>query len=1224
MPDNCIDTNLHHNSGTSQAQRALPGLSVDYAKVDERSTSDLLLFAKKYGAYLNYYNEKNELTGNWSAFMAKDISVIIAHVQNWQRQGRDYSSYINDLYDKIKSDVPADAMTHFKYIFDLAFSFTYTFNNVLRQLPDDSDYSVFLKTVIASKLAIPVNQLAAYYASFLTSVLLGVSNLKIDPLAPFDDMILISPDPTLFQAMFNFINDEPWKLPAGVIIPPATIFTGDTIVDIITNNFFTGAVTSFFNGAINIVNQTASFIEKTLLNYPDHEPAYALYLSFLRLFRFAQNHLNEYTKRHLKFYYKKVLRLENSPGLSDTVHLVFSSQKSIDQHLLARGTQFKAGKDASNHEIFYALTDDLVVNQATVQALKSLYVVKNYKTGSGNVPQKLFASSVANSSDGQGGKLTSADKSWFPFGDLGNNDFIARSTAQAGFAIASNILYLREGIRTITLTFNCDPSSHSILAGLGSYPSSAAISAWFTGNKKWFDASEYFQTGIVLQTDTTQNQFKISIGISGDAPPIVPYTQKLHGGNFTQPLPMIKIMIADYTHYLELKSLKIASIGIDVSVDAVKNLSLQNDAGKLDSSKPFKPFGDFPDDYAAFIIGSKEIFQKKLSALSINFAWQDSPVSPTMIEGVALVAGKWATVPFCSVDIGSNLLTLTSTEQIPQSIPDFTENENYSNTSVNGFIRLQLVSPSHYYSLATYLASISSATTKVVTQTQPTGEVDYTVTPPSPPPAQRLIIAQLMTVTYSAYEEIMFTESTLEDFGKRGSFFYHIEPFGFREMHPFLFTLPVETNPSLGDNILHLFPVFNMDNEAADSSDVGNVSGHNNEGELWIGLNNTKPGEAHSILFQVSQGSSNPLKKVTTINWFYLSSNNWILLDPTTQINDQTNNLSESGLVIFNLPGDETTNNTRAENKLVWIKGLIRNDTDSICKLIAIQTNASKAKFVINPNEKIFFTANVAAGTISKPVIADASLKQTSQPYPSFGGMTVESDVQFNRRVSERLRHKHRAVSAWDYERLILQNFPEIHKVKCLNHTSLKSKTQDYNEMKPGDVMIVTVPELGLLTGANPLLPFTNVGLLEEIKKFIKPLCSPFVHVHVCNPQFEAVQFDFNVYFANNNSNSSYYAQQLNTDIQKFLMPWAFGSSNADIEFGGMIEKSVVLNFVQTRPYVDFVTCFKMLKYTYQEDGTFSSPTADADEAIASTARSILVPYTNHTISPTANCDCNG
>jgi len=111
MPDNCIDTNLHHNSGTSQAQRALPGLSVDYAKVDERSTSDLLLFAKKYGAYLNYYNEKNELTGNWSAFMAKDISVIIAHVQNWQRQGRDYSSYINDLYDKIKSDVPVNLMT---------------------------------------------------------------------------------------------------------------------------------------------------------------------------------------------------------------------------------------------------------------------------------------------------------------------------------------------------------------------------------------------------------------------------------------------------------------------------------------------------------------------------------------------------------------------------------------------------------------------------------------------------------------------------------------------------------------------------------------------------------------------------------------------------------------------------------------------------------------------------------------------------------------------------------------------------------------------------------------------------------------------------------------------------------------------------------------------------------------------------------------------------------
>lgn len=363
-----------------------------------------------------------------------------------------------------------------------------------------------------------------------------------------------------------------------------------------------------------------------------------------------------------------------------------------------------------------------------------------------------------------------------------------------------------------------------------------------------------------------------------------------------------------------------------------------------------------------------------------------------------------------------------------------------------------------------------------------------------------------------------------------------------------------------------------------------------------------------------------------------MSSNNWVLLDATTNVNDQTNGLSKSGLVIFNMPGDETTNNSRADNNLLWIKAVIKNDTDAICKLIVVQANAAKAQFVTDIPDGIYFIKNIDANIISKPAVADAALKQTSQPYPSNGGSPKESGQQFDQRISERLRHKHRSVTAWDYERLVLQNFPQIHKAKCLNHTSLKTKTQSYREMKPGDVMIVTIPDLSFVIGANPLLPFTTVGLLADIKKYIKPLCSPFVHVHVCNPQFEAVQFSFDVTFTNNNSNKDYYRQQLDTDIQQFLMPWAFGSGAADIEFGGKIEKSVVLNFVQSRPYVDFVTCFTMSQYIYNEDGTFNLFNSDLEEAIASTARSILVPYrdpkslpgtlSNNIYSP-ANCNCN-
>jgi hypothetical protein len=43
----------------------------------------------------------------------------------------------------------------------------------------------------------------------------------------------------------------------------------------------------------------------------------------------------------------------------------------------------------------------------------------------------------------------------------------------------------------------------------------------------------------------------------------------------------------------------------------LKNLLISNDAGALDASKAFMPFGSQPKKDASFIIGHKEIFSKE-------------------------------------------------------------------------------------------------------------------------------------------------------------------------------------------------------------------------------------------------------------------------------------------------------------------------------------------------------------------------------------------------------------------------------------------------------------------------------------------------------------------------------------------------------------------------------------------------------------------------------------
>ena len=753
---------------------------------------------------------------------------------------------------------------------------------------------------------------------------------------------------------------------------------------------------------------------------------------------------------------------------------------------------------------------------------------------------------------------------------------------------------------------------------------------------------------------------------------------------------MVQVLLTEMSNYYVLKSLVINSVEIDVTVNGVKNLVLQNCDGKIDTSKPFKPFGAFPDvnQGNSLIIGSKEIFQKSLNSLYVNFNDLYFPCAPASVNEILTIPltpiynnyyinlltnilsnGIWEEVlhnppPLSAVYtysyteaedltgtdtlIGSSVRdyiirggvplvnvssefikentfiydptnTLNQTNQIFINVaigisyipePDFTPNVPYSASSQNGFVQLQLTGPTTSYpnpvdlSLQTYLANNQPNPT-VKTSTDSSGNITYSVSssPPSPPPSPTV---SSITINYSAQSMLSFSEMTPVEFANRSQFFYHIEPFGFREMHPFLLPKANEIPANDLDDQMNLLPVFNLDNGAI-SLDTGLARSPNNGGELWIGLTGAVPGETHSILFQVSEGSSNPLKDITTVNWYYLCSNNWILL--TNGVVDYTNNLSQSSLVVITLPGDETLNNTRADSGLIWVKAVVQSNTDSVCKIISIVTNAAKAALVQNIPDNIQFSGNIAADTISKLVTPDATIKQISQPYPSFGGTLPENNAMFDQRVSERLRHKNRAVTSWDYERFVLQKFPQIHKVKCINHTNLNTTTQTYSELKPGHVMLVTVPDLSQLTGANPYLPFTDLGLLEDIKKFIEPLTSPFVKLKVENPQFEGLQFNFNVCFKQG-YDPTFYAGQLNTDIMNFLMPWASGSNTKDIEFGGTIEKSSVLNFVQMRSYVDYVTAFQMSQYIF-EDGVFTSypNLTNIEEAVATTARSILVPF---------------
>jgi hypothetical protein len=213
----------------------------------------------------------------------------------------------------------------------------------------------------------------------------------------------------------------------------------------------------------------------------------------------------------------------------------------------------------------------------------------------------------------------------------------------------------------------------------------------------------------------------------------------------------------------------------------------------------------------------------------------------------------------------------------------------------------------------------------------------------------------------------------------------------------------------------------------------------------------------------------------------------------------------------------------------------------------------------------------------------------------------VEQDQAYYTRVSERLRHKNRAVTIWDYERLVLQEFPEVSKVKCLNHTC------ETSEMSPGHVTLVLVPDLQNKHATNLLQPGVSKATLEDVKTFIKGLSPSLVEIHVNNPVYEEIQLEFEVSFLKGYE-FGFYHQELNRELLEFLSPWSTGKQ-AEIQFGGRIEKSVLLLFVETRSYVDFVSHFKMQNVVSE-----GSQRTELDSAVATNSRAILVSHSSHII----------
>lgn len=1256
--------------GTSQTERFPAALDPAHAPINAHLPEHGIVFAQEYASYLNYYDAQNPTipSGDWTPFFRADVAaqlalVAVQDVAYYRQQVRES---LNFLTNRDNRNEPEALRDHLDYLFSCVASLAIGFNQLAEQLPPEIALKASLQNRIRGQLAPALKRLIRYHKDGESIVFDGekLLNTAVDevpapfkifgrPAMKFSQLAMVNlSQEWIRDATDNFTNDNNnTGEDSSVYGTPKEPSVFAYVEHIATHNLFTSILEQFLKVYARVVHDAQAQLGDTFTKWDHHEPHYALFLAFLRLFEHARTEANTLTGRHLDFYYRKILQLKEKAAAPGQAHLLVELAKQVPAHQIQTGTRFKAGKDDSGKDAFFANDHDVVINQATVTELKTLYrhdEEPSAETQTGDNPVRFYASPVANSDDGAGAELTSVDQSWHPFHNKvyrdGQFQSVNMPQAEIGFAIASHYLLMAEGARTITVTTvpPVPPGTNNVPDWSTASDRGDAVRCFLTGEKGWLE------TSTTCFTADKSGHLQLQLTLDGTEPAITPYVATVHGYTFETNLPLLLVKLQHHTDapssYPQLQATEVSTIELTVAVAGLRSLAVSNDFGPVDTSKPFQPYGASPVANSAWVIGSKEVFQKQLTCACIKACWltkptpycgapkpadktddaqnkviesvkarlqtaqtgdqEDEAKGPVQVKIDFLEAGKWedSNIPLLDVTSKCDELSGDLDKPVVDELngdldkpvvyelsgaldkpvvdePDFGPNGFYQTGSRHGFVRLRLTRDFGQQTYQTDLIKFLRGKIQAI------GE----------PPVAPLI--RELSMDYCATQTIDLTSADADKFQTRQARFFHLAPFGQAEQHRKL----------LGSTTPFLLPQFSSLNGQRES-------------EFYIGITGLKPPQSLALLFQVVDGSADPrMKTPEYIHWSYLGNNRWHEFKPS-EVADRTGGLLNSGIITFSVPRAATDTNTLLPSNMHWIRAAVASHSDAVCRLVKVAAQAVETTFVDQENDPAFPAKVLAAGTITKLAQPEAAVKKIVQPFPTFGGRGAESENAFYTRVSERLRHKDRAIALWDYERLILEAFPQIYKVRCLNHTKYKPAENDsaaiYKELAPGHVTIVTIPNQQAQHQRDPLQPFTSLGLLKDIEEFLRKRLSAFVTLHVRNPQFEPVRVACKVQL-HAGFDDSFYRTKLQEAITRFLSPWAF-SADAHPSFRGTIYKSVLINFVEEQPYVDYVTDFELFHTYERSDGESNSQTkTDEDNAVSgSKAISILVsaPATEHTI----------
>jgi len=980
-------------------------------------------------------------------------------------------------------------------------------------------------------------------------------------------------------------------------------------------------------------------------------PHLTLFICFLQLMKLPSNRLNKLTKRHLDFYYKDILQVSKLPATEDKAYILFQLAKNVSSYLIEESTELDSGKDALGKKRVYVVDEEMVASKTSVAQIKNIYNEHNIVQDAILSNEERFCikvAPIANSSDGIGGELSEEAPTWYPFGyythskeigdvsDSKQEELKGKAVlpdAKLGFAIASSVLRLSEGIRTISVLFHF---KQPITTTITSTILSDAMDIYLTGEKKWIGPYKLVQTAdTYIATDTMQ----LTLVLQPENDKVEDYVPEFHGEQYDATSPIIRFVLKTdtkerysvYSTFAEKQ--EITSVDITVNVQGMKKLVLDSDTAVLNEKKPYYPFTTQPVKGSSFSIYNQEVFDKRWTDIKVNIQWKNTPESFASLY-TAYESSLAKNVSASSYHLMFNKYEFT---ELPQKyskygilLPYFdfkpdngnykaiVKNDDYFKANSQIYLKEKWVSEE---ALITLFNKVTNVTDDVAFETN--FQVSRIGNQIGDTSAIRLVLeqsflhelyprlyavaisdttgkslipnepytpfAESTTLEYTAVDSLnlaVIEDAKIDHFEARTARLFHEHPFGQSEEHVYLKKFYKSSTKEC-----FVFPTY--------------CKG----GEMYIGLENAKNLDLISLYIKVAEGTENPLAKPFVgnqkIQWEILCNNVWQSLDSSLMIANETDNLLVSGRIKFTIPAEATLTNTLLPTGLFWIRAKMFKRYDAVCQLHGIHAQAVEVQFDNRENDLSHLEKGLPKETIAKLVERVSQVKSVSQPYASFGGVPEESDSLYYRRVSERLRHKNRAITLWDYEHLTLQQFPEVYKVKCLNHTC----EEDYTT--PGSVTIVVIPDTVNKTVFDIYQPRVSRGLLNKISAYLSELNSMQIDLHVINPNYEEVRIEVGAKF-HPGLDENYYRKQLQVDIIKYLSPWAFESTK-EVSFGVEFNRSSLVYYIEQLNYLDYIDGLAIYKNGDLQTSTCSP--SNPKSILVSAKEHKILPVTDHCVT---------